>query len=292
MTHSLRSHSFQWLFAAILLAVFTASCKSDDNGTPAPEPSIKLASSATLGQYLADSAGNTLYFFTRDADGKNNCTSGGCMAAWPIYYKAGLTQSQLGDGLTLADFAEITTASGAKQLTYKGWPLYYYAPSSNGQNTRELPGETKGEAVGNVWFVAKTDYTIMLANRQLVGLDGKNYKKDYTVGDEVTQYFTDSKGRTLYVFTVDKKNTNNCTSEGCKAKWPVFSETLVNVPSILDKSLFGTIDVAGKKQVTYKGWPLYYFADDAKRGQNQGVSFPSPGLWPIVQKDSPEAPAN
>ncbi len=290
MTLSIQSLKF-WI-ASLLLVVAIASCKNDDPATPDPAPSLKLATSGTLGQYLVDSAGYTLYFFTRDADGANNCTSGSCAATWPIYYKAGLTQDQLGEGLLIADFAEITTPGGAKQLTYKGWPLYYYAPAANGQNTRELAGETKGEGVGTVWYVAKPDYTIMLGNEQLVGADGKKYKKDYTEGEEVTQYFTDAKGRTLYAFTADKKNTNNCTSEGCKAKWPVFSETLASVPSTVDKTLFGTIDVNGKKQVTFKGWPLYYFADDTKRGENHGVSFPSPGVWPIVNKDSPDAPAN
>ncbi len=293
MKPSFRSNASAIVVATTVLAVLMAGCKkSDDSVTPDPEPMIQLATSATLGQYLADSAGNTLYFFTRDVDGTNNCTSGNCQAAWPIYHKANVTQARLGTGLLLADFAEITTGNGAKQLTYKGWPLYYYAPAVNGANTRELPGETKGEGIGSVWYVAKTDYTIMLANRQLVGENEKKYKRDYTEGEEVTQYFTDGKGSTLYAFVADKKNKNNCLSVDCKAAWPVFAETLISIPSTLDKALFGTIDVDGKKQVTYKGWPLYYFFKDAKRGENKGVSYPKPGIWPVVNKDTPEAPAN
>nr|MBA2761379.1 hypothetical protein [Segetibacter sp.] len=60
---------------------------------------------------------------------------------------------------------------------------------------------------------------------------------------------------------------------------------------ILDKTLFGVIDVFGKKQLTYKGWPLYYFGQDAQvRGANKGISFPSPAVWPVVGKDTPTAP--
>ncbi|MDJ1480726.1 hypothetical protein QNI16_09550 [Cytophagaceae bacterium YF14B1] len=284
-----KSKAFAFLFSLAVLAGLIVSC--DDNDSPGPNKvttQVKLATSSTLGSYLVDSAGYTLYFFTRDADGTNNCTSGNCMAAWPIYYKANLTQEMLGEGLLLADFAEITTASGAKQLTYKGWPLYYYSPTAN--SVKELPGETKGEGVGGVWYVAKTDYTIMLASKQLVGQDGKNYKSDYTEGTGVTQFFTDGKGRTLYTFTTDSKNTTSCTSSGCKAAWPAFTETLASVPSALDKSLFGTIDVDGKKQLTYKGWPLYYFTQDSGRGMTKGVSVPSPGVWPVAIKDAVEAP--
>lgn len=46
----------------------------------------------------------------------------------------------------------------------------------------------------------------------------------------------------------------------------------------------------GKKQITYKGRPLYYFGRDANRSDNQGVSVPSPGVWPVAVKDITEAP--
>jgi predicted lipoprotein with Yx(FWY)xxD motif len=276
-------------YSLLFFIVALASCSSDDDEKPAAK--IKLATSTTLGSYLTDSEGNTLYYFTRDAAGTNTCT-GGCASVWPIYYEANLTQDLLGEGLSLADFGTITTAGGAQQTTYKSWPLYYYAPSVNGVFTRELPGETKGEAVGNVWFVAKPDYTIMLVNAQLVGADGKSYKGDYTEGTETVQYFTDAMGRTLYSFVVDKKNDNNFTTGDAAhdAAWPIYAETLTSVPSTLDKSLFGTIDVTGKKQLTYKGWPIYYFGADTKRGDNKGVSVPNPGVWPVVVKDTEAAP--
>jgi hypothetical protein len=55
--------------------------------------------------------------------------------------------------------------------------------------------------------------------------------------------------------------------------------------------LFGTIDVFGKKQLTYNGWPLYYFGDDEGAvGANKGVSVPKPGIWPIAAKDIAAAP--
>ncbi|HTE31074.1 MAG TPA: hypothetical protein VK666_11920, partial [Chryseolinea sp.] len=105
-------------------------------------------------------------------------------------------------------------------------------------------------------------------------------------------YFTDADGRTVYSFNFDKKNDNNYTTgDGAHdAVWPIYGDAMASVPSTLDKTLFGTITVMGNTQLTYKGWPLYYFGNDAKRGDNKGVSVPTPGVWPIGIKDATEAP--
>jgi predicted lipoprotein with Yx(FWY)xxD motif len=279
--------------AAILVVAacaFVAGCSDDDNngggGGGTSPVVVKLGSSATLGQYLTDADGNALYFFANDVAGQNTCT-GGCAANWPVYNAGTLTADKLATGLTLDDFGSVTTATGA-QTTYKGWPLYYYAPGG----TREASGLTSGEAVGDVWFVAKTDYTFMVANNQLIGMDGKHYKGDYTEGDAKVMYFTDAKGRTIYGFSKDKRNSNSFTNgDGAHdATWPIYGPTIGSVPSILDKTLFGTITVMGNTQLTYKGWPLYYFKNDAVRGDNKGVSVPTPGIWPVVVQDIVEAP--
>lgn len=258
---------------------------------------IKLKESTTLGTYLTDKDGNALYFFANDANGANNC-AGGCATAWPIFNVTGLTQDQLASGLTLGDFNAISTPNG-NQLTYKGWPLYYYAPSG----VRESPGQTTGEGVFGLWFVAKADYTIMLANAQLVGKNGKNYVVSaanvITEGDGKTTYFTDLPGRTLYSFKPDSFNINKYTNTDAahNAFWPIYETDKVVVPSVLDKTLFNNITVFGKKQLTYKGRPMYYFGPDLDaatgkfRGNTLGVSVPTPGTWPVFYKDIPAAPA-
>lgn len=296
---------FKLALVALTATTFFLSCSSDngdDNGTPPPESKIavKLSTSATLGSYLVDKDGRTLYFFSTDAKGQSTCT-GGCEALWPVFNVDNLTADKLGTGLALADFGSITTASSKKQLTYKGWPLYYYAPVSAGDgyggggvNTLEAPGKTTGEGFGGIWFVAKPDYSIMIVKSQLVGHDGKNYKSDYTVGDGLTTYFTDGKGLTLYTFKVDTFNDNNFTNEDFSNNpiWPIYETNKIVVPSILDKTDFSVITVFGKSQLTYNGWPLYYFGQDASvRGANKGISFPSPGIWPVPVKDMTAAPA-
>ncbi|MEC5146081.1 hypothetical protein [Chitinophaga sp. 212800010-3] len=279
------------LLASMMLMGTTMFCacsgSRNNSDNPAPKPVVQLSNSATLGSYLTDGSGNTLYYFSNDFNGSNNC-SGGCAAVWPVYYAgATLTQAMLGTGLDIKDFTTITTSDGKQQTAYKGWPLYYFAPSVNGSNVREAPGETKGEAVGNVWFVAKPDYTIQLINAQLVGADGKNYLSNYTPGTGKTLYFTDGRGATLYVFSKDSINTNKFTKPDFSnnAVWPIYETDQIVVPSVLDKTQFGSIMVYGKKQLTYKGWPLYYFGQDAgMRGSNKGVSVPVPGVWPVAVK--------
>jgi predicted lipoprotein with Yx(FWY)xxD motif len=274
-------------FVCSLLA---ASCKKEPS-PPTFYPTVQLKDHVELGSYLADSLGFTLYYFSNDFNGISNCT-GGCLAIWPIYYAGDLTQAKLTQGLDIADFATISTPAGDKQTTYKGWPLYYYAPAVNGTNVREAAGDTKGEAVGNIWYVAKPDYTIMLVNAQLVGNDGKNYKGDYTEGIGRTLYFSDPHGVTLYAFAPDKFNVNTYTKPDFSnnATWPVYETNKAVAPSIIDKTLFGSTNVFGKTQLTYKGWPLYHFGPDGlKRGFNKGVSVPTPGVWPVVVKDIPTA---
>lgn len=235
---------------------------------------IKLSNNDVLGDVLVDANGATLYFFTKDVNGESACTDGSCLANWPVFYVENLTP---GEGLNLTDFAEITREDGEKQTTYKGWPLYYFANDSE-------PGDINGEAVSNVWFVAKPDYSIMLANAQLIGHDGKNYTSEYVEGEAITQYFVDSEGRTLYAFINDSNNDNNFTNEDFSndAVWPVFHVDINSLPSTVDEADFDVIDVFGTSQLTYKGWPLYYFGQDGVRGDNKGVSFPAPGIWPIV----------
>lgn len=275
------------LIAANAISFTSCNKGKGTNPTPAVVKEVKFRDHPTLGKYLVDKEGRTLYFFANDANGQSAC-AGGCEAVWPVFNIENLKQEQLADGLPFADFGIITTASGKKQLTYKGWPLYYYAPLNNGVNEKETPGQVLGEAVNGVWFVAKPDYTIMLANTQLLGNDGKNYLGNYTEGIGKTIYFTNDKGHTLYTFKNDKLNDNNFTAADFSnnAVWPIYETDQIVVPSVLDKALFGSITVFGKKQLTYKGWPLYFFGQDAQtRGLNKGVSVPAPGVWPVPVKD-------
>ena len=261
--------------ALIFIVVLNTNIYSQTN--------VKITNNPALGNIITDGNGITLYFFTKDAFGSSLCNDG-CTDIWPVFYADSLI---IGEGLDADDFGTLTRDDSTMQTTYKGWPLYYFYKDSSA-------GDVKGENVNGLWYVAKPDYSILLMNNQLVGHDGKSYNGNYQPGTEEVQYFVDGYGRTLYIFTKDKNNKNNFTAPDFSNNgvWPVYEEKLNSVPSVIDPSLFSTIDVFGHKQLTYKGWPLYHFGQDSmKRGYNKGVSFPSPGVWPVakINIDSPTA---
>ncbi|MBU2913266.1 hypothetical protein [Reichenbachiella agariperforans] len=272
------------LMLALASIVFVTSCSSDDN-TEEPDLSasakIQLSNDAALGEILTDAKGVTLYVFAKDVAGTSACLDG-CLDAWPIYYAE---DAEIGTGLEATDFSSITHSNGEKQTTYKGWPLYYFSPSGDG--VIETAGSTAGDGAGSAFHVAKPDYTIMLANTQLVGVDGKNYTSEYVEGEGATSYFVNASGRALYIFTNDTKDTNNFTASDFSndGVWPVYTKEIEAVVSSINADDFGSIDVFGESQLTYKGWPLYYFGQDTDRGDTKGVSVPAPGVWPVATTD-------
>lgn len=274
-----------FVLAAAMSAI--VACSKDDNNPPdnTPKADIQITNNATLGKVITDKSGKTLYFFSMDATPGASACTGGCLAVWPVFYSANPT---LGDtSLHAADFATITRTDGAKQTTYKGWPLYYYASDA-------AAGDTKGEDFNKVWYVAKPDYTVMLANKQLVGNDGVEYTSAYVPGKEVTQFLTDDYGRTLYAFTPDKFKKNNYTKSDFSNNptWPVYEVSVIKgIPSSLTKTDFDTVHVFDRVQLSYKGWPVYYFGPDAMtKGNTKGVSVPKPGVWPILNLATLVAP--
>jgi predicted lipoprotein with Yx(FWY)xxD motif len=92
-------------------------------------------------------------------------------------------------------------------------------------------------------------------------------------------------GKTLYRYTVDSKGVNRCTSNATCAKyWPQLLVKAGAKPVAgtgINASLLGTIKAKGAmRQVTYAGYPLYFFAGDKKAGQINGQGFDK--TWYVV----------
>ncbi len=87
----------------------------------------------------------------------------------------------------------------------------------------------------------------------------------------------------LYLFTNDTQDsgTSTCTGE-CLAEWPALTtEADPAAGDGADATLLGTITRDdGSTQVTYNGWPLYYFADDTAAGDTNGQGLE--GVWFLV----------
>jgi predicted lipoprotein with Yx(FWY)xxD motif len=72
-----------------------------------------------------------------------------------------------------------------------------------------------------------------------------------------------SKRQAIYIFQRDRRNKSNCYGE-CAAAWPpVFTKGRPRAGRGVKSSLLGTIKRRdGKRQVTYAGKPLYYYAHE------------------------------
>lgn len=103
---------------------------------------VKIAKKESVGNYLTDTEGMTLYIFKKDTPGKSMCDAA-CVANWPLYYREAVAAKE---GLAASDFGTITRADGKKQTTYKTMPLYYFIKDKKA-------GDTTGQGVKDVWFV-------------------------------------------------------------------------------------------------------------------------------------------
>lgn len=132
---------------ATTTASTTATSRADNSAYIAGNLLLGTDATSSLGTYLIASNGMTLYIYTKDSSGVSNCT-GQCAAVWPPYTVASrdvLANVQAGIS---GSVDTILRADGSMQVTYNGAPLYFYAKD-------QVSGDTTGQNVGGVWFVAK-----------------------------------------------------------------------------------------------------------------------------------------
>ena len=128
----------------------------------------------------------------------------------------------------------------------------------------------------------------VLSSSALAQEEGKKPKTSpYTIQLQTKEgtgsYLVDSKGMSLYYFKKDMPSISACINE-CLTKWPIFFTEKVAVQKPLKKKDFGIFERDdGKKQTTYKGWPLYYFSKDANPGDMNGEGFNK--VWYVIYPD-------
>jgi predicted lipoprotein with Yx(FWY)xxD motif len=96
-------------------------------------------------------------------------------------------------------------------------------------------------------------------------------KRTTTVKVMKTRYgriLVDGNGRALYLFTHERSSTSRCYG-ACADAWPVFhAPGRVRAGGGADRNAIGTTRRRdGRRQVTYKGHPLYHYVTDRKPGQ-------------------------
>jgi len=104
---------------------------------------VDLGFNSSIGFYLTNGTGFTLYMFK--VDKPNNGTSacnGSCANNWPPFFTSSI---KVPPGLSASSFGTITRKDGSMQVTYNGLPLYRF-------HTDKQPGSTLGQGIGSVWF--------------------------------------------------------------------------------------------------------------------------------------------
>lgn len=227
----------------------------------AADPVVQVRYDAQLGHVLTDAEGMTLYVFSNDEMNVSNCT-GGCAEAWPP-----LTVE--GENVPVAplaipgEFGTTEREDGSLQVTYNGWPLY-------GWQNDEAPGDTTGQAVNDVWWVANLNPVVRVAEHPEHG-----------------QVLVGPTGMTLYLFTNDEAGVSNC-SGGCATNWPPLVGGFDEAAGILPlggEGVTGELGLIerddGGMQVTYDGTPLYYWIRDTVPGDATGQNVGE--VWFVVE---------
>ncbi|MBI5667299.1 MAG: hypothetical protein HZC41_04760 [Chloroflexi bacterium] len=206
---------------------------------------VSLGETEEFGNILVGPSGMTLYTFSPDPLNESVCYDR-CAEAWPP-----LTVDSA-DSLTVADgipgtFGTTERTDGTIQVTYNGWPLYYWFRD-------EQPGDTTGHRVGHNWWVVPPA-TVMIQSNPTLGAT--------LVGPD---------GMTLYMFTNDNPDESTCYDQ-CATNWPPLTAESADaiVPGVNLPGTFGTTErTDGTLQVTYNGMPLYYWKDDQALGDATG----------------------
>jgi predicted lipoprotein with Yx(FWY)xxD motif len=249
-----------------------AAAGSGSGAMPDASARVVWASNAGGANYLSDGSGRALYMFANDLPGTNSsaCT-GMCLEKWPVFDGQALT---LGPNLMMSDFTRFARADGTYQTAFKGRPLYRFAA--------DAASSVSGDAVGGRWYVAR-DYSAFVAAKMDVTPQGATAP---------TPFMTNRAGRTVYVFMNDTAGTaakapSSACADACLAMWPAWAapaalETMI-LPSSMKATDFGLFErtVAGSamKQLTYRGFPLYYHTPDTAPGATSGHMS---GAWRAI----------
>ncbi|HSB01382.1 MAG TPA: hypothetical protein VLE49_12075 [Anaerolineales bacterium] len=289
------------LSALAALVLLATACGPQVAATTAPPPTqaatqppaavpvtgaatVSLGKTDSLGSFLTDDKGMTLYLFTKDTPNTSNCYDK-CATAWPPLLTS--DKPAAGTGVDASMLGTTTRKDGSTQVTYNGWPLYYYFKD-------KAAGDVTGQNVGDVWFVispagemvqtttateapAATEAPTVAPVATPSGPATVNLGKNDTLGS----FLVDDKGMTLYLFTKDTPNTTVCYDK-CAVAWPPL---LTNGNPVagdgVDASKFGTTTRKdGSTQVTYNGWPLYYYFKDKAPGDVTGQTVGD--VWYVV----------
>jgi predicted lipoprotein with Yx(FWY)xxD motif len=111
---------------------------------PSPGTTVLIVQRSNVGWVLAEASGFVVYTYAGDTKGGSPTCTGSCAEIWkPV---TGLPMASTADTLP-GTLGTVATASGAKQITYNGYPLYTF------KNAGVL--STEGNGIEGKWHVVK-----------------------------------------------------------------------------------------------------------------------------------------
>ena len=90
------------------------------------------------------------------------------------------------------------------------------------------------------------------------------------------QFLVDGEGRSLYVLEGSRMQSDSGTASkectgACLGEWPALTASgSPEAAQGLDAAKLGTMQRDGAMQVTYAGWPLFYYVGDQQPGSTSG----------------------
>ncbi len=139
---------FVMLPAAVAAQDATPVASPGAAGTPeavgGPQATIFVRESGTLGRYFSTPDGFALYITDGDTVANESSCVGDCAIVW-VPFSAAEPLSLPAD--VSGELTLFEREDGISQLAYNGMPLYTY-------NADENPGDTLGDGVGGVWWLA------------------------------------------------------------------------------------------------------------------------------------------
>lgn len=247
----------------------TARRALPDTDRPAIDPAdksvyanLRVARSAQYAGYLTDGFGRALYMLSDDTPGDaSSACLDACARDWPPFDLQVVHPSPELEPNTVGRFHR---QDGLWQTTYRGHALYYRA-------TELDEHAVTGDGIDGRWFVAR-DYLLFVARAQTFAPAGASS------GDR--HYLTTGYGRTLYVCLDDEPGTaaapaiSSCDAD-CLRERPILvaadTASTTALPSLLDPvALRELVRPDGRRQLTYRGWPLYLFQGDSRAGAANG----------------------
>jgi predicted lipoprotein with Yx(FWY)xxD motif len=221
------------MYKRLVIALFVVFALVMPAASAQDATTVMTAEDPEYGTYFTDAEGMALYIFLKDVPNSGGSTCyDQCEENWPVF--SAEEPLTLPEGVP-GELGTITRTDDSTQVTYNGWPLYYWVND-------KAPGDVTGQNVGEVWFLA-----VPTDGDAIPGADvpeASPMASPAAMGDttiltaedpEYGTYFTDAEGMALYIFLSDALLTTSAPSDTTSAILIAETDDGIRAVSRLDR---------------------------------------------------------